>query len=569
MSAVGPMPAPGRAVTRTALRRLAVLSLAFAVAMGAVAYRFGELAAKHDPDFEPDRRTVAAPRQKLKERVEIADRHGAPLAIGVRAYALSYEPPKSLFPDEAAEAAERLAAALPGLDEASLARRFALGRHTLVKRPATPDEVQTAHDLGLPGLYFTPRIERVTVGGRAFSHLLGSVNVDGRGVSGVEGALEHRLEARSAPGAPLRLTVDARAQRQTRAALAEAVAATGAQAGAAVILDADSGAVRALVSLPDFDPARAPVRGSSDGADNALFSRAVAGRYELGSTFKIFTWALALEAGAARPDESFGRPEPLPVGRFTVSDPYPIPGEVTFARGFAKSSNIVAAQLALRVGRERQQAFFRSLGLAEPTGVELVEAQGVKPLWSAHWGRTTTATAAYGHGIAATPLHLAAAVATVVNGGWRVRPTLLEPGPEALTRRPRALSADTSHALRGLMRLAVTDGTGRAADVPGLHVGGKTGTADKPDPSGGYYEDRVIAAFAAAYPIQDPRYVVVVMLDEAEDAEGRRGASRTAAPAAAAIIARTAPLLGVAPRREAPASEGVETSETPEAPSAD
>ncbi|MEO1329185.1 MAG: penicillin-binding protein 2 [Pseudomonadota bacterium] len=542
--------------------RVLVLGLAFAGTMGMVAARFGDLASKHDPSFAVETQKVATPTEDLKRRVEIADRNGAPLAVGLRAYELYFDASKTYFPDDAAEAAARLAAALPGVEEEALARRFARGGVTLVKRPATPAEAQAAHDLGLPGLHFTQRMERVAVGGRAFAHLLGQVDIDGIGRSGVEGALEERLAATLEPAPPVRLTIDARVQRQTREALAAEMAKTGAKGGAAVILEADTGAVRALVSLPDYDPARPPKQaGALD--ESPLFARAVAGRYELGSTFKIFTWALALETGAASLSSRYGPPEPFRVGRFTIADDHPIRQPVSFAEAFAKSSNIVAARLALSVGKERQMSFLQALGLFEPTGIELVEAQGARPLWARPWGEATTATAAYGHGVAVSPLHLAAATAAVVNGGWRVRPTLLEPGPDALSARPRALSLATSDAMRGLLRKVVTDGTGRRAEVPGLEVGGKTGTAEKPDPSGGYHDDKVIATFAAAYPMSRPRYVVVAMLDEAETSDGRRSAGLTAAPAARAVIERTAALLGVAPTAPAEDADALPTADVP------
>ncbi len=548
--------------------RLLLVGLVYAAAMSAVAARFGDLASGHDPAFAAETARQAArartPAAALERRPEIVDRNGAPLAVGVRAYELYYDASKAFFPDEAAEAAERLAAAL-GLDAADLARRFARGGLTLVKRPATPREAQAAHDLGLPGLFFTPRIERVAVGGPAFAHLIGHVDIDGIGRSGLEGALEPRLRARAEPGPPVALTVDARAQRQTRAALADAMRATGARAAAAVILDADTGAVRALVSLPDFDPARPPAPSGAPIAETARYSRAVAGLYELGSTFKIFTWALALEAGHAVEGENFDAPTPFRVGGHLVRDDHPIRGPVDLAGAFAKSSNIVAAKLALRAGPERHRRFLESLGFGGATALELVEAAGAAPLFSDPWNPTASATASYGYGVAVSPLHLAAATAAVVNGGWRVSPTLLEPGPEALGRRPRVLSRDASATMRRLLRKVVVEGTGKRAEVPGLEVGGKTGTADKPDlENGGYHKDKVIATFAAAYPMSRPRFVVVAMLDEAETPDGRRSSALTAAPAVKAIIERTAPLLGVAPMVDPALGSPLETAEVPE-----
>ena len=323
--------------------------------------------------------------------------------------------------------------------------------------------------------------------------------------------------------------------------------------GAAVVLDARTGEIRAMASLPDYDPIDrpAPPGANTPQESSPLFNHAAQGRYELGSTFKIFTWALALEQKPALYDAVFDPPQPLEVDEYTIRDSHPFYEKLSFKDAFAKSSNVIAAQLALDAGRPAQKKLFNALGLHEPTGVEMSEARKAAPVWNQYWSDSATAATAYGHGVAATPLHLAAAMAAVVNGGVRVRPTLLKWTPNDSAPEDsqiRAISPRTSHQMRELLRYAVTNGTGKAANAPGFQVGGKTGTANKPKPGGGYYDDKVIATFAATFPSSAPEYVVVVMLDEPVDmstGKPRRGAGATAAPVVGEMIPKIAPLLGV------------------------
>jgi cell division protein FtsI (penicillin-binding protein 3) len=277
----------------------------------------------------------------------------------------------------------------------------------------------------------------------------------------------------------------------------------------------------------------------------------VQGVYELGSTFKIFTVAQAIEAGLVNTQTVIDTKGPLRWGRFRIRDFRDYGPELTVEEVIVKSSNIGTARIAQMAGIEAQQDFLRRLGFFEPTPVELVEAPGARPLLPPNWSEISMMTISYGHGLSASPLHLASAYASLLNGGVRVTPTLVK--REGVEMGARVVSPRTSAIARDMLRKAVTDGTATFGDVPGYEVAGKTGTADKPNPQGGYYDDKVIATFATVFPASDPKYVLVVALDEPVETSGkepRRTAGWTAVPVAAEIIRRVAPLMGLAPSIE-------------------
>ena len=325
-----------------------------------------------------------------------------------------------------------------------------------------------------------------------------------------------------------------------------------AKGAAAILMDVHTGELISLASLPDFDPnnrPRPPVNGQAE--DSTLFNRAVQGVYELGSTFKIFAVAQAMEMGFVTPETIVDIRGPIRWGKFRIKDYRNYGKELSVSKVIVKSSNIGTARIATMVGGENQKAFLGSLGFLEPIPLEMVEAGGGKPLYPSNWSELSTMTISYGHGLSATPLHLAAGYASIANGGYRVKPTLLADQPVQKT--DRVISASVAEASLKMLRKVVTEGTASMAEVEGYAVAGKTGTADKPGPQGAYEEDKVIGTFASIFPAYDPKYVLVVALDEAEDRSGdepRRTAGWTAVPVSAEIIGRIAPLLGLAPRYE-------------------
>ncbi|MFQ5346670.1 MAG: peptidoglycan D,D-transpeptidase FtsI family protein, partial [Rhodothalassiaceae bacterium] len=318
-----------------------------------------------------------------------------------------------------------------------------------------------------------------------------------------------------------------------------------ARAGGGLVLDVRTGEILAMASLPDFDPHNRP-----DSNDPALFNRMTMGVYELGSVFKTFTIAMALETGTVTLADGYDASEPIRVGRFLIRDDHPQGRYLTIPEIFVHSSNIGAAKLALDVGTDTERRFLDRLGLLRRASIELPEVG--RPLLPDHWRELATMTIAYGHGIAVSPLQAATAFAAIVNGGYLTPATLIAKDPGEEVNRVPILSPATSARMRELLRLAVTEGTGRQADVPGYRVGGKTGTAEKPR-QGGYAKSALLSSFIGVFPIDDPRYVVFVMLDEPQGTEATfhyASAGWTAAPTVAQIILRTAPLLGVQPAPE-------------------
>jgi cell division protein FtsI (penicillin-binding protein 3) len=533
--------------------RLLVLGAVFFCAFVTVGARMGLLAAAEP--HEPSAAASTAP--IVAQRGDIVDRQGRILATNMATHSL-YAQPQQMIDKE--RAARELARIFPDLDEAELLKDFTGKRKFLwIRKKISPEQKQLVHDIGEPGLLFGPREMRLYPNGKLAAHILGGASF-GRegvhsaeviGVAGVEKAFDGYLRDPANGGQPLRLSLDLTIQAAVERVLFGGMKLMNAKGAAAVLMKAGTGEVVAMASLPDFDPNDRPApRPGVAAEDSPLFNRAVQGVYELGSTFKIFTAAQAMELGLVTPDTMVDADAPLRWGKHTIHEfqrkNYGPRLSVTDV--IVKSSNVGTAHIALEIGKERQQDFFRSLGLFEPTPVELVEAPTGKPIVPAHWGDIHTITASYGHGISASPLHLAAAYASLLNGGKRVEPTLLAGGrPETGA---RVVSEDTSAKARAMLRQVVVHGTATFGEVEGYRVGGKTGTADKPNPQGGYYKDKVITTFASVFPADDPQYVLVVTLDEPEDRSGpepRRTAGWTAVPVAAEIIRRAAPLLGLRP----------------------
>lgn len=533
--------------------RLLILGAVFLMAFGTVGARMGTLSAS-TPE-EP--RTAYSGSSILAQRADITDRNGNILATNLATHSLYAQPP---FMIEKERAARKLVEIFPDLDEKRLIKDFTGKRKFLwIKKKISPEQMQQVHDLGEPGLMFGPREMRLYPNGSLAAHVLGGTSF-GRegvhsaeviGVAGVEKAFDSFLRDPANGGEPLRLSLDLTVQAATRRILYGGMKLMNAKGATSIMMDVHTGEVISVVSLPDFDPNDRPrPLTTGDQSDSPLFNRAVQGVYELGSTFKIFAVAQAMEQGLITPDTMIDTQGPLRWGKFRINDFHNYGPELTATDVIVKSSNIGTARLAQQIGAEDQRAFLTKLGLLEPTALEMVEAPSIKPLLPPNWSELSAMTISYGHGLSASPMHLAAAYSTIVNGGYKVEPTLLAGGRP---RGERVISEQTSAAARDMLRQVVVRGTASFGEVEGYHVGGKTGTADKPKPNGGYYEDKVIATFASTFPAHDPRYVLIVTLDEPVETSGsepRRTAGWTAVPVAAEIIRRTAPLLGLRPEIE-------------------
>ena len=473
------------------------------------------------------------------KRADITDRNGALLATNLPSQSLYVDPSQVL---DAEEAVQKITSVLPGLDRGEIFRKSrAKGNFHWIQRNLTPEQYYAVNRLGLPGFGFRREEQRVYPHGEMFVHTLGFAGIDNNGLAGLEAARNTQLKtlAKNHHG-PLVTSLDSRVQHIVKAELAAAMEEFDAKGAASIVMNIHTGEVLALTSLPDFNPHEFK---SSDAG--ARFNRATLGVYELGSTFKAFTTAMALEYGVVDLSDRYDATKPLKVAPFVIRDDHPQNRWLNIPEIFVHSSNIGAAQMARDVGAERQKEFLERLGLLAPLPFELSE--NGRPLTPPKWREIHTMTIGFGHGIAVTPLHLITGFATLVNGGIHRPPTLLKRTSEAPG--TRVITAETSHAMRVLMRMVVQDkdGTGKQAEAEGYLVGGKTGTAEKAI-AGSYKKNALITTFVGAFPMDAPRYAVLAMFDEPRgtiSTQGYAGAGWNAAPVVGRIISKIAPTLGV------------------------
>ncbi|MFT7595285.1 MAG: cell division protein FtsI (penicillin-binding protein 3) [Paracoccaceae bacterium] len=541
--------------------RLLVLGVFFFCAFTVIGARMGMMATS-----KPMEPLASAPGAAIAaQRADIVDRQGRILATNFETHSLYAQPPQLIDP---AVAAKGLVAIFPDLDEARLLKDFTGKRKFVwVKKKISPEQKQAVHDLGDPGLLFGPREMRLYPNGHLAAHVMGGASFGKEGVSaaevigvaGVEKQFDGYLRDPANGTKPLQLSLDLTVQAAAERVLYGGMKLMNAKGATSILMDVHTGEVISVVSLPDFDPnnrPRPPAEG--DASDSPLFNRSVQGVYELGSTFKIFTAALSMDLGLTNPDTMIDIRGPLRWGKFSIKDFHNYGRELSLTKIIVKSSNIGTARLAQQIGAKRQKAFLGALGMFDPTPFEIVEASGGQPLLPKNWSELSAMTISYGHGLSVSPMHLAAGYAAIANGGHYVSPTILkQSGPQY---GPRVLSAQAAAQSRVMLRKVVTEGTASFGEVPGYAVGGKTGTADKPKPRGGYYKSKVIATFASMFPVDDPKYVLIVTLDEPSVftyGEQRRTAGWTAVPVAAEMIARVAPLLGLRPSVESGPKAGI------------
>jgi len=479
----------------------------------------------------------------IPPRADITDRNGIPLARTIEAWTIGIHP-RNIIGDRA-----QLATSLNRLmPDRSVADYRALleseGNYLYLARRALPETVAAVNALGEPGIVFNREPERLYPQTQLAGHVLGGTDRSGRGAAGMERALEERLTAVATRGQPVALSIDSRVQSTMESELVAAVTAMSAEGGAGIVLDVATGEVVAMASAPTFNP-----NVSGNPTDIARRNNATMAVYELGSVFKPITVAAAMEAGVVTSmTQRWDAASAVPVGRFRISDDHPLGRWITVPELLVHSSNVATARIADQMGMARMQAAFRNVGFDQPAHIELGERG--RPLWPGDWSRATVLTSGFGHGVAITPLHLASAYSALVNGGiWRPA-TLLRATPGHVPQGRRVYSEATSARMRQMLRMIVTHGTGRRAEAPGFRVGGKTGTAEKVSASGGYSGRSNVSTFAAAFPMDAPRYVVVVMVDAARPTQANSfvtTAAYTAAPIVSRVISRIGPLLGIIP----------------------
>ncbi len=550
--------------------RLLVLGLCFVSAFALVGARMGQVAVT--VPLEPKAAATGTP--ILAQRADIVDRNGRILATNRVTHSLYAQPQEMIDPVHAAKELVRI---FPDLEEERLIRDFTGSRKFLwIKKKIAPEQQQAVHDIGEPGLLFGPREERLYPNGRLAAHVLGGTKFGREGVMsaeivgqfGIEKARDDYLRDPANGDKPLQLSIDLTVQSTVREVLYGGMRMLDAKGASAVMMDVHSGEIIALVSLPDFDPNSRPTFGGKNPEDNPRFNRTVQGVYELGSTFKIFAAAQAMELGLAGPETQIPATPPFRWGKHRIGEfeGHNYGPTLSLSGMIVKSSNVATAHVAQQIGVERQKDFLKKLGFFEPVPIELAEAPAGKPLLPPNWSELSTLTIGFGHGLSASPLHLATAYSSLLNGGTIVTPTLIK-RTGYTAKGPRIVREDVSAASRTMLRQVVADPSGTAsfAEVPGYQVGGKTGTADKPKPTGGYYEDKTITTFASVFPADKPKYVLVVSLDEPIETSGskpRRTAGWTAVPVAAEVIRRTAPLMDLRPEIESSSQAAITLTST-------
>ncbi|HWK33474.1 MAG TPA: penicillin-binding protein 2 [Hyphomicrobium sp.] len=543
--------APGAAPRRAngPLRTL-IATLAVVIAFFAVGAQLVRLALLGQGELSSSLNETVA---QSFARPDIVDRNGRLLATDVEVYSLFADPARVIDRDEVIE---KLTTVLTDLDRASLRKDLSdrNRRFVWLRRGLSPRLAQQVHNLGLPGLDFRRELRRAYPGGRLAGHVIGYVNIDNKGVAGIERYVDEVVGVESVQAAmiaerpPVRLSIDIGVQHAVEAELASAVERFEAKGAAAIVLDVTNGEVLASASLPTVDPARPGMSLEPGNLDKISSST-----FELGSVFKTLTVAMALDRAQVTPETSLDVRKELTSGRFTIKDLHSAGRPLSVAEIFIRSSNVGAAMLALQAGTQNFQQFLGRLSLLDAMKTEAGPV--APPQLPKRWGEIETITIAYGHGIAMAPLQFAAAAASIVNGGQKVSPTFIKRPISAGQADIPLLSAETSARMRTMMRRNVAEpiGTGKRAEVPGYEVGGKTGTAEMPGP-GGYREKAVISSFLAAFPMDEPRYLVFTLLFEPKGTKESGGevlASRNAAPTTARIVSRIGPLLGMLPKQSA------------------
>jgi cell division protein FtsI (penicillin-binding protein 3) len=477
-------------------------------------------------------------------RADIVDRNGVPLARTIDAWSIAIHPSRLVNDPE--DLAPKLAALMPEKSEAQYLAILRSGKNfAYLRRRAMPELVSAVNAFGEPAIEFQREPERLYPQASLASHVLGFTNRDGVGVGGIEGAFESRLIDPAQRNRPIQLSIDSRVQAVMESELYAAMIKFQAIGATGLVLNVHTGEVVALASLPSYNP-NDPGRVSPE----ILYNKATMGVYELGSTFKAITMAAGIESGVLKSmDQKYDATQALQIGRFRINDDHPKHRWLTVPEIMVYSSNIGTARIAEQIGEAGMSGMFRRLGFDHKTDIEIAERS--RPLWPVYWGRTTVMTVGYGHGIAVTPLHLANAYATLVNGGiWRPTTLLKRDGHVPAGR--RVMAQATSDRVRQLMRMVVmpeTGGTGKSANALGFRVGGKTGTAEKAH-NGGYAHKSLVTTFAGAFPMDDPKFVVLAMLDEPKGIKETYGfatAGWNAGPVVGRVISRVGPMLGVLP----------------------
>ena len=519
----------------TARHRLVATGGIFVMVFVAVALRMGYVSLLRD-GAEPTQRVAVRGGTIHSDRADIVDRNGVVLATSVPVMS-AFVNPRLLI--DTSEAAKKIISALPEFKYEEMKTKLDSDRSFVwIKRGMTPREYNLVNRLGIPGLEFQGEERRIYPQGQAGAHVVGFDSIDNQGLGGIERFFDQQLQS----GQPVQLSIDLRLQRMVEEELARAVKKFSAIGAQSIVMDVTNGEILALASLPTYDANNARTI-----TNEALFNRATLGVYEQGSTFKIFNTAMALDTGRVTLSSVFDASAPIKIDRFTINDDHPQRRPLTVPEIFKYSSNIASAKMAVEVmGPEGQRAFFEKIGFLKPLSTQLPEIAA--PLWPRHWQKINTMTIAFGHGISVTPLHLATGASAMVNGGVLYQPSFVKRTTASDPGR-RVIQEKTSTMMRQLLRLNVIEGTGKNSEVKGYEVGGKTGTAEKPS-HGGYRQKALISSFIGMFPMNDPKFLILVSLDEPKgtaETGGYATGGMVSAPSVRGIIESIVSLYGILP----------------------
>ena len=524
---------------KTGRFRMLLVAYLFLIAFAILSIRLFEQTILQKNTIRPKNHSLVAEDLPVN-RSDIIDRNGTILATSLPTVDLYVDSRDISNPEQMARDILRI---LPNLNKKDLLNKLnSKTSFRYLKRNLTPKEQYAINKLGYPQLNFTDGEQRIYPQSHLFSHVLGLTNIDNKGIAGLEMAFHDRLTTNKQP---LQLSVDIGVQNIVRYELAKSMDTFSASAGAALVMNAQNGEIIALTSLPDFDPNRPSTR-----TDYNVFNRATLGLYEVGSVMKPFTVAMGLETGVITPNDRIDATKPLRLGRFNVTDFQGKNRFLTIPEILIYSSNIGSAKIGIAVGKKKKKAFLERFGLLSQVPCELPERG--KPLQPEEWREINGATISYGYGIAVSPLHMAAAIGALVNGGFYYHPTFIKNGNQDAPA-TRIISPKTSQILRHMMRAVIDIGSGKRANIKGYLVIGKTGSAEMQDSHGRYIKGTLRTSFIAAFPMDNPQYVLYIMLENPKKRKEDwyfNTAGWNAAPTGGAIIEAIAPLLGVTPKEE-------------------
>ena len=529
------------AFSQSQSRRLYFLSFCFLSLFSLITFRLFQTMAFSQPKFL-DYHHAEAPLQEETIKADIIDRNGHILATSLET-ASAFIDPRYIYNKEVA--AQKISQVLPNTNKAKLLEDLNSDKKFFwLKRNITPEEHYNLNSLGFPGLQFKLGQKRLYPFGRKTAHVIGINDIDGKGLMGVERAFQNKLEKSDKP---LQVSLDVRLQHVMHEEISKTIDQFNAAGGAGVIMDAKTGEVLSMVSLPDFNPHH-PIQ---KGKEAVLFNKITQGSFEHGSTFKILNTALALDSGDVKIDDEYDATRPLKVGKYMIKDFYPKSKVMTVPEIFMYSSNIGSVKMTRDVGIEKQKEFFRKLGYLDQMPFDLKE--NARPITPATWREINGYTISYGYGLSVSPIQFTHGVTTIVNGGYKVQPSIMkQDDPMPVEDCEQVISNQTSKMMRSIMRLSVDIGTSKAARVSGTGLGGKTGTALKANGKS-YEQDERVSSFVGAFPIDDPKYVMLVMIDQPKGNQSTYGFATggwVAAPAAQRIVNKLGPLLDLKPETE-------------------